>query len=198
MFDGNDWATEIKAYRLRHSLKQEALAYLLDVDATTVSRWERGRDKPSLMAQCRLRKLIAPTPTIATLGLCAIIDATSDIAVLMDRDYRMVRASDAHRRLLRYDLSDVAGVPFPMWTDAMFATLEPFGGPKGWWTNGVRRITFDIVRKPLERALNPAPIYQKVTTLTVHDSAGDPMRFAITRTIAEADFQPGASRVEFF
>jgi transcriptional regulator with XRE-family HTH domain len=194
----DNWAEEIKRYRLERSLTQAALAEMLNVDTTTISRWERGRDEPCLSMQKGWRKLTAPAPKIATLGLCDIIDTTGDIAVMMDREYRLVRASAAHRKLLRYDMSDVAGVRFPMWTDAMHATMDKIGGPEGWWKNGVRRLEFTIVRKPNERAANPAPIYQKITTITVRDSLGEPFRYAITQRIAARQFTMAQPRVEYF
>jgi transcriptional regulator with XRE-family HTH domain len=193
-----NWAIEIRAYRLRRTLTQDALACTLGVDTTTISRWERGRDKPSLSVQKHLRRLLTPAEGASAQGLRDIIDATGDIAVLMDRQYRLVHASAAHRKLLRYDLSDVAGVHFPMWTEAMHATMAPIGGPEGWWKNGIRRISFNIMRKPLERAANPKPIYQRITTLTVRDSAGEPFRFAITKTIKLRDYVPRLPEIEYF
>ncbi len=193
-----NWAHEIKAFRLRNSLKQGVLAEMVGVETATVSRWERGRDRPSLGYQKILTKLILPPPAIGALGLRDIVETTSDIAVLMDREFRIVAASPGHRKLLRYDLSDIAGMRFPMWTDAMFATMGPIGGPRGWWTNGVRRIDFSIVRQPGERARNPAPIYQQVSTMTVQDGMGDRYRYAITKTIRKSEFVAGEPRIVMF
>jgi transcriptional regulator with XRE-family HTH domain len=198
MFTSDNWASDVRAFRLRNGLTQEALGEKVGVSGATVSKWETGREQPSLSSQIALRRVAAPAPTLGALGLLDIIDATGDIAVLMDRHYRMVRASGAHRKLLRYDLSDIAGVKFPMWTEAMFATMEPIGGPQGWWKNGVRRISFDIMRKPGERAANTTPIFQKVTTITVRDSMGEPYRFAITRTIPESEFILRPPQIEYF
>jgi DNA-binding XRE family transcriptional regulator len=193
-----NWAYEIKAFRLRNSMKQGVLAELVGVETPTVSRWERGRDKPSLGYQKILAKLILPPPTIGALGLLDIVETTDDIAVLMDREFRIVAASPGHRKLLRYDLSDIAGIRFPMWTEAMFQTMQPIGGPPGWWTNGIRRIDFSIVRQPGERAKNPMPIYQQVSTLTVQDGTGDKYRYAITKTIKESQFIAGPPRIVTF
>jgi len=52
-----DWPVLMRSYRKENGLKQEALAYLLKVDQTTISRWERGKDTPSLAMQKRLRDL---------------------------------------------------------------------------------------------------------------------------------------------
>jgi DNA-binding XRE family transcriptional regulator len=198
MFDGDNWAADIRTFRKRNALTQDVLGEMVGVTGATVSKWETGREVPNLMSQKALRKLGGPAPNLAAIGLIDIIDTTNDIAVLMDRHYRLVRASQAHRDLLRYDLNDVAGLKFPMWTDAMFQTIEPIGGPDGWWRNGIRRITFDIMRKPGERAANPAPIYQCVTTMTVRDSMGDLYRYAITKTVPKRGFVIRPPRVETF
>ena len=52
-----DWPLLIRSYRKDNGLKQDALAYILNVDQTTISRWERGIDTPSLAMQKRLRDL---------------------------------------------------------------------------------------------------------------------------------------------
>jgi DNA-binding transcriptional regulator YiaG len=198
MFDDENWPADIKAFRLRSGMTQETFGERYGVSGASVSRWERGKERPSISAQIRLRRDVTAAPSIAALGLCDLIDATGDIAVLMDRHYRIVRASAGHRKLLRYDLSDIAGVKFPMWTDAMYATMDPIGGPQGWWKNGIRRITFDIMRNPLERAANPVPIYQKVTTMTVRDSMGEHYRYSITRTIPKSEFIMRPPQIELY
>lgn len=53
----DDWSTLIRRYRLRHGLSQSAMAELMGVAQRTVSRWERGEDKPSVGQQKRLRDL---------------------------------------------------------------------------------------------------------------------------------------------
>lgn len=52
------WPLLIRSYRKENGLKQDALADLLHVDQTTVSRWERGIDTPSLAMQKRLRDIM--------------------------------------------------------------------------------------------------------------------------------------------
>jgi transcriptional regulator with XRE-family HTH domain len=50
-----DWGIFVKRYRLRHGLTQGRLGLVLGVSQRTISRWERGEDKPSLALQKRLR-----------------------------------------------------------------------------------------------------------------------------------------------
>jgi transcriptional regulator with XRE-family HTH domain len=52
-----DWQELVKLYRLRHGLTQERLAAIIGVSQRTISRWERGEDKPSIEQQKRLRDL---------------------------------------------------------------------------------------------------------------------------------------------
>lgn len=51
------WAVMVKRYRLRHSLTQDNLGAALGVSQRTISRWERGEDKPSFKQQKLLRDL---------------------------------------------------------------------------------------------------------------------------------------------
>lgn len=52
-----NWGELVKRYRLRHGLTQERLATVLGVAQRTISRWERGQDRPSLEQQKHLRDL---------------------------------------------------------------------------------------------------------------------------------------------
>lgn len=51
------WDLIVRRYRLRHALTQQRLAERLGVSQRTVSRWERGDDRPSLSQQRFLRDL---------------------------------------------------------------------------------------------------------------------------------------------
>jgi DNA-binding XRE family transcriptional regulator len=52
-----DWGDLVKRYRLRHGLTQARMAIVIGVSQRTVSRWERGDDKPSLEVRRKLRDL---------------------------------------------------------------------------------------------------------------------------------------------
>lgn len=49
---------EIKALRKKLKLTQKELAARVKVDAITVSRWERGKQKPSPLAKRQLARLV--------------------------------------------------------------------------------------------------------------------------------------------
>ena len=57
MENSGDWAKLVRRYRLRHGLTQARLAGVFGVSQRTVSRWERGEDRPSLELQRKLRDL---------------------------------------------------------------------------------------------------------------------------------------------
>jgi transcriptional regulator with XRE-family HTH domain len=52
------WTQLLLQYRRSRGINQFDLADMLGVDQTTISRWERGRDVPSLGAQRRIRDLL--------------------------------------------------------------------------------------------------------------------------------------------
>lgn len=56
--DREYWEQLLKAYRSRNGLSQAALGTLLGVDQTTVSRWERTLDAPSIRQRKRIRDLM--------------------------------------------------------------------------------------------------------------------------------------------
>jgi transcriptional regulator with XRE-family HTH domain len=53
----DDWSTLVRRYRFRHGLSQCGMAAVMGVSQRTVSRWERGEDKPGVLQQKRLRDL---------------------------------------------------------------------------------------------------------------------------------------------
>lgn len=67
----DDWACLVSRYRLRHGLTQARLGSIVGVSQRTVSRWERGEDRPSLEVQKRLRDLGWETPGSLLASLAA-------------------------------------------------------------------------------------------------------------------------------
>jgi len=51
------WGNKVKHFRVRHGLSQQRMATIMGVSQRTVSRWERGEDKPSIAQQKHLRDL---------------------------------------------------------------------------------------------------------------------------------------------
>ena len=107
-----DWPQALRDYRRRNGLTQAALAEVLNIDPTTVSRWERGRDKPALGILRRLRSLVMPRASDVVRALRVLIDTSDAIVVLCDRSYRLLYSSQKHRQLLQLGASELYGESF--------------------------------------------------------------------------------------
>ena len=186
-----DWSQALRDYRCRHHLTQAALAEVLNVDPTTVSRWERGRDQPALGIQRRLRSLIVPVTSNVERALRQLIDNSDAIAVLFDNKYRLLHSSPKHRALLRLDASELYGRSFEQFqSESQAAMHASFGGQRGWWGNGIIKITYTFMRKPLERARNPRAFAQRGVAWTIRDCVETPMVLGITHEIPITDYVP--------
>lgn len=68
-----DWGVLIRRHRMRSGLSQTRLAEMLGVSQRTISRWERGEDKPGLDRQRHLRDLEWEPPALLLRSLAASI-----------------------------------------------------------------------------------------------------------------------------
>jgi DNA-binding XRE family transcriptional regulator len=186
-----DWPQALRDYRRRHALTQGALAEILNVDATTVSRWERGRDQPALGIQRRLRSLVLPGVSDVERALRLLIDTSDAMAVLFDQNYRLLHSSPRHRALLRLDASELYGKSFErLQSESQAALLENIGGPRGWIRNGVVRSEGTLLRKPYERARNDRASAQRGGAWTIRDGVETPLVLGITHEIPVEDYKP--------
>ena len=186
-----DWPRALRDYRRCHGLTQAALAEILNVDPTTVSRWERGRDQPALGIQRRLRSLVLPRTSEVEHALRLLIDTSDVIAVLYDSNYRILHSSRKHRELLRLDASDLYGVSFRKFeSQSQAALMDSIGGPRGWLRNGVATIDFTLVRHAFERASNPHPYAQRGAAWTIRDGVEAPLVLGITHEIPMSAYKP--------
>lgn len=88
-----DWAKEIRGYREREGLLQEALAEALGVSQATVSRWESGRQRPDIESQQILRPLLwGGLVNAASVMLHAVRSAPS-LSAVGDCEARLLAAS---------------------------------------------------------------------------------------------------------
>ncbi|MCP3871206.1 MAG: helix-turn-helix domain-containing protein [Gammaproteobacteria bacterium] len=92
----SDWPVLLRSYRREKGLKQEALAYMLNVDQTTISRWERGKDNPSLAIQKRLRDLFWTKQDSALDAAVRIVRYAPLRATVVLPGTRIVEVSDAY------------------------------------------------------------------------------------------------------
>ena len=179
-----DWVRAIKDYRRRHGLTQTALAELLNVDPTTVSRWERGRDQPALGILRRLRSLVTPMTGDVERALRLLIDTSDEFVVLYDHKYRLLHSSRLHRALLRLDASELYGRSFEQFqSESQAAIVNSVGGPRGWIKNGILKVEATLLRKPYERARNPCASAQRGGAWTIRDGLESPLVLGITHEI---------------
>ncbi|KAB2910870.1 MAG: helix-turn-helix transcriptional regulator [Hyphomicrobiaceae bacterium] len=185
-----DWPQALKAYRRRHGLTQATLAERLNVDPTTVSRWERGRDQPALSILRRLRSLVMPQTTDVERALRMLIDTSDAIVVLYDDKYRMIYSSVRHRELLRLDASDLYGRPFhKLQSQSQAALVDAIGGPAGWFRNGIVKMECVLVRRAFERAPNPRAYAQQGAAWTIREGLESPLVLGIMREIPVAEYK---------
>jgi transcriptional regulator with XRE-family HTH domain len=94
MYPQENWKRIITAYRTSRGLKQTALAGILGVNQSTISRWERGIEAPTVAMQRRLRDLLfnGDGHSLATRNL---LHSPISIAEIQDADARILHASPA-------------------------------------------------------------------------------------------------------
>jgi len=88
-----DWAKEIRAYREREGLLQEALAEALDVSQATVSRWESGRQRPDIESQRTLRPLLWGGLVNASAVVLHAVRSAPSLSAVGDCEARLLTAS---------------------------------------------------------------------------------------------------------
>ena len=153
-----DWARRLKDYRSLNGLTQQALADDFGVDRTTVSRWERGVDEPSLAIRRRILAL-APTHGEGTIrGLIDFIDSLDGMATLLDAEFRVLRTTQRHQQQMGYDPADLYGRPSERhWSAEMAQIIKQLGGLRGYRRHGVCSMDLVLSRQPLEGGLRQSP-----------------------------------------
>lgn len=68
-----NWSETVRRYRVRHGLTQARMADVFGVSQRTISRWERGEDRPSFNRQLQLRDLCREPPGTLLRSLAASI-----------------------------------------------------------------------------------------------------------------------------
>ncbi|MEH6627774.1 MAG: helix-turn-helix transcriptional regulator [Motiliproteus sp.] len=104
-----DWPFLIKTYRRDNGLKQDALAYLLNVDQTTISRWECGKDTPSIAIQKRLRDLLLNKEDTALDAAIRIVRAAPGRATITIPGTKIIEVSDSCSEHFQADRSEMKG-----------------------------------------------------------------------------------------
>ncbi len=104
-----EWPALIRSYRKEFGLKQDALAYQLNVDQTTISRWERGLDKPSVAMQKRLRDHLWRRQDNALDAAARMVRFAPNNASLVAPGTRIIAVSDSYAARYSMTSDDMKG-----------------------------------------------------------------------------------------
>lgn len=182
-----DWGKRIKEYRALNGMTQEAFAAHFGIDRTTVSRWERGRDEPSLVFRKRIQAMTLSISESVVRGLIDHIDSLEGFATLLDGKFRVVRTTSAHQALLKYDASDVYGRSSERyWSLEMRKVIASIGGLRSFRTNGIYCLDLTVVRQPRESGFgNERPVASIGRTVAIGDPR-DAIAYLTSIRLAEA------------
>lgn len=140
----SNWSELIRRFRARHVLSQSQLAALLGVSQRTISRWERGEDKPGLRHQLRLRDMGWQLPNQLVRQLAAAV-----------RLCPAPRALSSTPRLVLQVLSQPAIAKRPSIVTSVGQAMAPLA-------TGILREMLDD--RPLQRAIQRGEIATIVST----------------------------------
>lgn len=99
---------ELRRLRLGRAIKQEYLAALMQVSQSTVSRWERGRLRPSKAQARQLWRLLGVIPGDAALRRLVETSARP-VHLICDHTHRLLAASPARERAWRVSARELEG-----------------------------------------------------------------------------------------
>lgn len=187
-----DWGRRIREYRKLRGLKQEAIAFELGVDRSTISRWETGRDEPALALRQRIIELTPDTNEATVRALVDAIDNLEGYATLLDQEFRVLRTSRAHQRALGHDPTEIYGQPSERyWSAQMERVIKHLGGLRGYRRHGIYRMDLTIRREPNERgARNRRPIITVGRTVAIGDPRKPTCHMTTLRFLEEGEAAP--------
>lgn len=110
-----DWSTFIRRYRARHGLTQARLGSVVGVAQRTISRWERGEDRPSLEQQRLLRDLgMEPTTALFQILTTSVANCPAPRALSRMPNLRLLALSqpaiDKRPSVVDWIGRDLAGI----------------------------------------------------------------------------------------
>jgi len=181
-----NWGDLIKQYRALNGMTQDAFAEFFGVDRTTVSRWERGIDEPSLVFRKRIQAItLSPSENVLR-GLIDHVDGLDGFATLLDGKFRVVRTTRSHQSLLRYEASDVYGTSSEKyWSQEMEKVINHIGGLRNFRRNGIYCLDLTVIRQPHESGFgNDRPLASVGRTAAIGDPR-DPYAYLTTLRFAE-------------
>lgn len=110
-----DWSTFVRRYRARHGLTQAGLGSIVGVAQRTISRWERGEDRPSLEQQRLLRDLgMEPTTALFQILTMSVANCPAPRALSRMPNLRLLALSqpaiDKRPSVVEWVGRDLAGI----------------------------------------------------------------------------------------
>ena len=119
------WSDRVKAYRKKRGLIQAALAYELNVDVTTVSRWERGLVEPEAGVRRRLEMMMSEPITLSDQALKYLVENMGIPCNLLDDNFRSVAQNKLLAKVSNgQSLDSVGRHVFTSWPEAKIENSE--------------------------------------------------------------------------
>jgi len=149
----------LRLWRSLRRLKQEAVAGLLGVSQTTVSRWESGQVTPALHEQQALRTLLgARLDSAADFALARMVTgAGTPMHLICDFSHRLLALSRPRERVCRVPASALIGRALWCYATPQIVAHEARLDELGWYEPGPAAVEFDTEaavdqEMPIERS----------------------------------------------
>lgn len=126
-----DWPKVLRVFRREQSITQEALSELLDVSPKTISRWERGIDRPSLAKEAHLRRVMAGGRGGVDAAILRAFERSTGVVVLIDEKMRGLASSVGHAMFYGYKINSYIGQDIERTIpEYAFDIFQSSGGPR--------------------------------------------------------------------
>ncbi len=150
MPDSRQLGRSLRVWRSVRRLKQQAVAQLMGVSQTTVSRWESGQAAPTLDEQQRLRALMAARlDSAADFALGRLVrESGAAMHLVCDLSHRLLALSRARERACRLPGAELMGSALWRYATPQIIAHEQRLGELGWYEPGPGAIEFDTEDSP--------------------------------------------------
>jgi len=158
MPDTRQLGRSLRLWRSLRRLKQAAVADLMGVSQTTISRWESGQAQPTLQEQQRLRALMAARlDSAADFALGRMVrGASTPVHLVCDVSHRLLALSPPRERVCRVPGAQLMGSSLWRYASPQIVEQEARLDGLGWYEPGPGAIEFDTESRedpvmPIER-----------------------------------------------
>jgi transcriptional regulator with XRE-family HTH domain len=117
-----DWPLLVSSYRINAGLTQQDLAYKFGVTASTVSRWESGKQIPDLKAQSLINNKVNSINLQTKEEWIFRVNTSFGHEILFDSKDVILAVSDVLVRFHKIDREHIAGTTLTMFFRSVFAT----------------------------------------------------------------------------